>query len=77
MIASFLQVFIESVHRLLDPNLVAAELPPVVILVMVGTILVKLAVWFWCRTIRNTSVEALAQDAENDVSEIRFGGGLS
>lgn len=23
--------------------------------------------WFWCRTIKSTSVQALAQDAENDV----------
>lgn len=68
VIASFLQVFIESVHRLLDRNLVAAELPPVVILVMIGTIVVKVSVWVWCRTIKNTSVEALTQDAENDVS---------
>jgi divalent metal cation (Fe/Co/Zn/Cd) transporter len=35
---------------------------------MVSTIVVKLVMWVWCRTIKNTSVEALTQDAENDVS---------
>ena len=67
MIASFLQVFIESCHRLLDPKLEMAHIPPTGIAVMVLTIVVKLVVWVWCRTIKNSSVEALAQDAENDV----------
>jgi hypothetical protein len=34
---------------------------------MIATILIKSAVWVWCRAIKNSSVEALAQDAENDV----------
>lgn len=67
MIASFLQVFIESCHRLLDPNLEPAAIPLSGIIVMLLTIVVKLAVWISCRRIKNTSVNALAQDAENDV----------
>lgn len=62
-----LQVFIESVQRLLDSNLEAARLPPIAIATMIATILIKSAVWVWCRAIKNSSVEALAQDAENDV----------
>lgn len=61
------KVFIESVQRLADPNLQPARIPLIGKLVMVITIFVKLAVWLWCRSIRNSSVEALAQDAENDI----------
>lgn len=41
VIASFLQVFIESVHRLLDPNLEMAYIPTSGIIVMVLTIIIK------------------------------------
>ena len=41
VIASFLQVFIESVHRLLDPNLEMAFIPTSGIIVMVLTIIIK------------------------------------
>lgn len=34
---------------------------------MVATIAIKLVIWFWCRTTKNASVQALAQDAENDI----------
>lgn len=34
---------------------------------MVATILIKSLIWIWCRTIKNTSVEALTLDAENDI----------
>lgn len=67
MIASFLQVFIESARRLIEPNLEIAVIPLIGKLVMGSTILVKLVVWVWCRSIKNSSVEALAQDAENDI----------
>lgn len=68
MIASFLQVFIESVQRLLNKNLEPAAIPLSGILVMSGTIVIKVFVWFWCRRVKNSSIAALAQDAENDVS---------
>ncbi|KAK4704243.1 3-oxoacid CoA-transferase, partial [Phenoliferia sp. Uapishka_3] len=67
MIASFLQVFIESVQRLLNPDLQPAVIPLIGKIVMLVTIAVKSAVWLWCRSIKNSSVEALAQDAENDI----------
>lgn len=67
MIASFLQVFIESVQRLADSHLVAAEIPFLGFVVMISTILIKLVVWWWFRSIKNSSVEALTQDAENDI----------
>lgn len=68
MIASFLQVFIESTQRLLDKNLEPTIIPVKGIIVMISTIVIKIGVWFWCRNVKNSSVEALAQDAENDVS---------
>ncbi|GAA5987064.1 hypothetical protein JCM10908_001011 [Rhodotorula pacifica] len=67
MIASFLQVFIESINRMLDKNLEAPHIPPVVLGVMVATILIKSAVWLSCRAIKGASIEALQQDAENDI----------
>lgn len=68
MIASFLQVFVESMQRLLNKDLEQARIPPLGIWVMLATIVIKAVVWVWCRAIKNSSVEALAQDAENDVS---------
>ncbi|KAM0746582.1 hypothetical protein T439DRAFT_360269 [Meredithblackwellia eburnea MCA 4105] len=67
MISSFLQVFIESVQRLMDPHLEPTRIPLIGKIVMVSTIGVKLIMWVWCRTIKNSSVEALTQDAENDI----------
>lgn len=68
MISSFLQVFIESVNRLFDRNLEFTRLPLVALIVMVSTIFIKAGVWLSCRAIKSASVEALQQDAENDVS---------
>lgn len=68
MISSFLQVFIESVQRLLDPNLDQTHIPPIGLATMVATIIIKSGVWLSCRAIKSASVEALQQDAENDVS---------
>uniref|UniRef100_A0A0K3CB66 BY PROTMAP: gi/342320979/gb/EGU12917.1/ putative Cation diffusion facilitator [Rhodotorula glutinis ATCC 204091] n=1 Tax=Rhodotorula toruloides TaxID=5286 RepID=A0A0K3CB66_RHOTO len=67
MISSFLQVFIESVNRLFDENLEFTRLPLVALLVMVSTIVIKAGVWLSCRAIKSASVEALQQDAENDI----------
>ncbi|GAA5917853.1 hypothetical protein JCM6882_001715 [Rhodosporidiobolus microsporus] len=67
MISSFLQVLVESVQKLLDPNLEQAQLPPVALGVMIATIVIKSAVWVSCRAIKSASVEALQQDAENDI----------
>jgi len=67
MISSFLQVLIESTQRLLDPHLEQTHIPPIALATMVGTIVVKGAVWLSCRAIKSASVEALQQDAENDI----------
>ncbi|KAK4057955.1 hypothetical protein OIO90_001174 [Microbotryomycetes sp. JL221] len=68
MVSSFVQVAIESVQRLLaQENTGPAKIPPVGLAVMGATILVKFVMWAWCRSIRNSSVEALTQDAENDI----------
>lgn len=68
MISSFVQVLVESIERLCSSPDAALTIPLTSILVMVVTILVKGVVWLWCRRKKNTSVKALAQDAENDWS---------
>lgn len=72
MIVSFMQVLVESGKRLL--NGLQGDIPPDseelsidAIAIMLVTIVVKFFVWIWCRRIKNTSVAALAQDANNDV----------
>ncbi|EAW08988.1 cation diffusion facilitator family transporter [Aspergillus clavatus NRRL 1] len=67
MATSFVQVAITSLGRLLgsDHELVTLSLPSIII--MASTVVVKLLCWFWCRLIKNSSVQALAQDAMTDV----------
>ncbi|GAA5886672.1 hypothetical protein JCM5296_005366 [Sporobolomyces johnsonii] len=67
MISSFLQVFIESAQRLLSPGLGGTDLGLTALIVMLGTIVIKGVVWVMSRAIKSTAVEALAQDAENDI----------
>ncbi|KAI9631388.1 hypothetical protein KEM48_014438 [Puccinia striiformis f. sp. tritici PST-130] len=66
MISSFVQVLVESIERLLSGTKSAISIPVTSMIVMWITILVKGVVWLWCRRKKNTSVKALAQDAEND-----------
>lgn len=73
MIASFAQVLVESVQRLMavirtgsDPE-EAASLPFIGIAFMLLTIGIKLFMWLIYRTSRSSGVRAVAQDAENDV----------
>jgi len=68
MIASFIQVFIESFKKLLEHNLEPAMIPLNGKVTMLVTIAAKSLCWFWGRGSTNTSVQALAQDAE--VSEL-------
>ena len=67
MITSFFQVFLECFNRLTssDHSIIQLGLPS--ILIMASTVLIKLGCWFWCRLIKNSSVQALAQDAMTDV----------
>ncbi|KAG0651123.1 Metal tolerance 3 [Hyphodiscus hymeniophilus] len=43
------------------------RLEPIAIIIMSTTVLIKAACWLWCRLIKNSSVQALAQDAMTDV----------
>ncbi|KAI9697568.1 MAG: hypothetical protein M1836_004518 [Candelina mexicana] len=67
MIFAFFQVFMECLNRLTsnDHSIVQIGLPSGVI--MASTVVIKFACWLWCRLIKNSSVQALAQDAMTDV----------
>ncbi|KAL9006997.1 MAG: hypothetical protein Q9188_000285 [Gyalolechia gomerana] len=67
MITSFFQVALECFSRLTsrDHSIVQLGLPSIVI--MASTVFIKFGCWLWCRLIRNSSVQALAQDAMTDV----------
>ena len=67
MITSFFQVFLECFNRLTsgDHSIVQLGIPSIVIMAL--TVVIKFACWFWCRLIKNSSVQALAQDAITDV----------
>ena len=67
MITSFFQVFLECFNRLTSPDhsIIQLGLPSIIILAL--TVIIKLGCWFWCRLIKNSSVQALAQDAMTDV----------
>ena len=67
MITSFFQVFLQCFNRLTsgDPTIVQLGLPAIII--MASTVVIKFACWLWCRLIKNSSVQALAQDAMTDV----------
>ncbi|SPO31359.1 related to cation diffusion facilitator 10 [Ustilago trichophora] len=74
MIASFVQVFIESIGRLRevlasghqDPDS-AASLPFIGVAFMLATIGIKTVMWLLYRSSKSSGVRAVAQDAENDV----------
>lgn len=67
MITSFFQVSLQCFERLTsnDHSIVSLGLPAVII--MASTVFIKLFCWLWCRLIKNSSVQALAQDAITDV----------
>ncbi|KAF2841631.1 cation diffusion facilitator 10 [Patellaria atrata CBS 101060] len=67
MITSFVQVFIEGFNRLIgaDHSIVKLTIPAIAI--MSSTVVIKFFCWLWCRLIKNSSVQALAQDAMTDV----------
>lgn len=67
MITSFFQVALEALNRLAGPDRTVVELSPAAIVIMSSTVVVKGLCWFWCRLVRNSSVQALAQDAVTDV----------
>jgi divalent metal cation (Fe/Co/Zn/Cd) transporter len=50
-------VFVESVERLLDPNLELAVITTQGLIVMLITIVVKGLAWLWCRNFKSSSIQ--------------------
>lgn len=67
MVTSFFQVGLECFNRLTSGDHSIIELGLPAILIMTSTVLIKFGCWLFCRLIKNSSVQALAQDAMTDV----------
>lgn len=67
MITSFVQVAIEAISKLAGDDHEVIELTGSAIGIMTSTIVIKGLCWFWCRLIKNSSVQALADDAMTDM----------
>ena len=67
MMTSFFQVGIEGISRLSGPDHTIVQLTIPAVAIMAATVVIKGLCWLWCRLIRNSSVQALAQDAMTDV----------
>ncbi|KAF3060955.1 Metal tolerance protein 3 [Daldinia childiae] len=67
MITSFVQVALESIQRLASPNHELVEVGIPALSIMLGTVIIKGLCWLWCRLVKNSSVQALADDAMTDV----------
>ncbi|TEY19688.1 hypothetical protein BOTCAL_1871g00010 [Botryotinia calthae] len=67
MVTSFIQVALECFNRLSSDDRVIIELTLPAIVIMASTVFIKALCWLWCRLIKNSSVQALAQDAMTDV----------
>ncbi|KAI0842240.1 hypothetical protein F5Y06DRAFT_171612 [Hypoxylon sp. FL0890] len=67
MITSFVQVALESLSRLASPEHELVEVGIPALSIMFGTVLIKGLCWLWCRLVKNSSVQALADDAMTDV----------
>jgi hypothetical protein len=67
MVTSFFQVALSSIKQLLGDDRTVVELSVPSLVLMVGTVVVKLFCWIWCRLIPSPSVQVLAQDAMTDV----------
>jgi len=66
MVTSFVQVGITALQRLFGSERRVVTVGPTAIAIMASTVAVKGACYFWCRLIRNSSVQALAEDAFTD-----------
>ncbi|KAK9455320.1 cation efflux family-domain-containing protein [Dipodascopsis uninucleata] len=66
MIISFLQVLIEAIGRLFGEQ-IEVNLGLSSIFIMLFTIAAKTVAWFWCKSVKSSSVQALVQDAMTDV----------
>ena len=67
MITSFVQVGLEGFSKLTGPDHSIVRLTILAIIIMAATVVIKFLCWLWCRLIKNSSVQALAQDAMTDV----------
>lgn len=67
MITSFFQVGLECITRLNSGDHSIVELTLPAIAIMVSTVLIKGFCYFWCRLVKNSSIQALAQDALTDI----------
>lgn len=67
MITSFCQVAIEGFTRLTSQEHKIVQLSIPAVAILSSTVLIKGLCWLWCRLIRNSSVQALAQDAMTDI----------
>ncbi|KAI1613698.1 hypothetical protein EDD36DRAFT_451714 [Exophiala viscosa] len=67
MITSFFQVSLECINRLASGDHQVVELGIPAVVIMLSTVAIKGFCWFWCRLVKNSSVQALAQDAATDV----------
>ncbi|GAM86855.1 hypothetical protein ANO11243_048750 [Dothideomycetidae sp. 11243] len=67
MITSFVQVAIEGLSHLTGSDHTIVQLTGPAIGIMATTVAIKGLCWLYCRLIRNSSVQALAQDAMTDV----------
>ncbi|KAI9368879.1 hypothetical protein BJX61DRAFT_190661 [Aspergillus egyptiacus] len=67
MVTSFFQVAITSASRLISSDRAVVDLTVPSAIIMGSTVVIKFLCWFWCRMIKNSSVQALAQDAMTDV----------
>jgi hypothetical protein len=73
MVTSFFQVALECFSRLTSGDPSILELGPSAIIILASTVFIKALCWLWCRLIKNSSVQALAQDAMTDVIFNIFG----
>lgn len=65
---SFSQVLISSVQKLTQGKSELIDLSPIALALLAANIIIKAVLWIWCSTIKgSSSVQALAQDHENDV----------
>lgn len=67
MITSFFQVALECLTRLNSGEHSIIQLTLPAIIIMSSTVVIKLFCWLYCRLIKNSSVQALAQDAMTDI----------
>ncbi|OJD38932.1 cation efflux family protein [Diplodia corticola] len=67
MITAFFQVLLEGAQRFMGNDRNIVQLTASALAIMTATVVIKGLCWFWCRMIKNSSVQALAQDAMTDV----------